>query len=107
MDVGGSEHSGEVVIIDGSVFDGRVHGTFGADDTLFEAQEGGEVGGGGAADGNRHAAKLRLVFKEIFHFRDKHLFLAAGDFDSLVISEDDGAAFAADVFADMLEVHEE
>jgi hypothetical protein len=75
VDMGGSEHSVEVVVADWPVFDGGVHGTFGADDTLFEAQKGGEIGCGGGADSNWHIVKVRLVFKEIFHFRDKDFLL--------------------------------
>lgn len=40
--------------MDRAVLDGRVHGPFGADDALFEAQEGGEVGAGGLSYGDWH-----------------------------------------------------
>lgn len=45
--------------MDGAVPDGGVHGAFGGDYPLFEAQESGEIGGGGLSYGYRHGAKVR------------------------------------------------
>ena len=45
VDMGGGEHTIEVIVMDGAVLNGGVHGAFGADDSLFKAQEGRQVGG--------------------------------------------------------------
>ena len=61
VDMGRGEHFIEIVVMDGAVLDGGVHGAFGADHALFEAQEGGEIGGSGGSDGDRHGVKVQRI----------------------------------------------
>lgn len=50
LDLGGRDHIGDVVVVDGVWFEGWVEGAFGGDDALFEAEQRVEVCVSGGSD---------------------------------------------------------
>ena len=61
--VGGGDHGVQVIVVKLTFFDSWVHGAFGADDPLFETEEGVHVTGLGCSDTDIFCIEIGRCFK--------------------------------------------